>query len=57
MDLTRSLRNSQRGQRHAPRRVSSSRRNVWTFIEFEGPDEIAGPLANALAKTLLRDGG
>jgi hypothetical protein len=37
--------------------VTSSQPPVWTFIEFEGPDEIAGPLANALAKTLLRDGG
>lgn len=37
--------------------VTSSQPPVWTFIEFEGPDEIAGPLASALADTLLREGG
>ena len=30
---------------------------VSTFIEFEGPDEIADPLARSLAGTLLREGG
>lgn len=37
--------------------VTSAQPGVWTFVEFEGPDEIADTLARSLAETLLREGG
>ena len=37
--------------------VTSAQPRVWTFVEFEGPDEIADTLARSLAGTLLREGG
>jgi hypothetical protein len=37
--------------------VTSAQPTVWTFIEFEGPDEVAETLASSLAESLLRDGG
>ena len=37
--------------------VTSAQPGVWTFVQFEGPDEIADTLARSLAGTLLREGG
>ena len=37
--------------------VTSAQPRVWTFVEFEGPDEIADTLARSLAGTPLREGG
>jgi len=37
--------------------VTSAQPRVWTFVEFEGPDEIADTLARSLAGTLLGEGG
>ena len=37
--------------------VTSAQPGVWTFVEFEGPDEIADTLARSLAETLRREGG
>jgi hypothetical protein len=37
--------------------MTSTQPQVWTFIEFEGPDEIADALATSLADALLRDSG
>jgi hypothetical protein len=31
--------------------------SVWTFLEFEADDDTAGPLAEALARALLAEGG
>ena len=36
--------------------VTSAQPGVWTFVEYEGPDEIADTLARSLAGTLLREG-
>src|SRR5450756_2337129 len=36
--------------------ATSAQPGVWTFVEFEGPDEIADTLARSLAETLLREG-
>lgn len=37
--------------------VSAAQPSVWTFLDFEADDEVAGPLAQALADALLADGG
>jgi hypothetical protein len=30
---------------------------IWTFLDFEADDDVAGPLARSLAGALLTDGG
>lgn len=35
----------------------STQPSVWTFLEFEAEDELAAPLAEALAGVLLAEGG
>jgi hypothetical protein len=35
----------------------STQPGVWTFVEFEADDELAVPLAEALAGALLAEGG
>jgi hypothetical protein len=35
----------------------STQPRVWTFVEFEADDELAVPLAEALAGALLAEGG
>jgi len=37
--------------------VTSAQPGVWTFVDFEGPDEIADTLARSLAETLLSECG
>lgn len=37
--------------------VSAAQPPVWTFLEFEADDAIAGPLAESLARSLLAEGG
>jgi hypothetical protein len=37
--------------------VSAAQPPVWTFLEFEADDTAASPLAEALARSLLADGG
>ena len=37
--------------------VSPSQPPVWTFLEFEGDDDAAAPLADGLARALLTEGG
>jgi hypothetical protein len=37
--------------------VSATQPPVWTFLEFEADDVMAGPLAEALARSLLAEGG
>jgi hypothetical protein len=37
--------------------VSMSQPPVWTFLEFEADDDVAGPLAESLAQSLLAEGG
>ena len=37
--------------------VSAAQPPVWTFLEFEADDDVAGPLAESLAGALLADGG
>jgi hypothetical protein len=37
--------------------VSAAQPPVWTFLEFEAGDDVAGPLADSLAGALLADGG
>lgn len=37
--------------------VSPVQPPIWTFLEFEADDDAAGPLADALARVLLADGG
>lgn len=37
--------------------VTPAQPAVWTFLEFEGSDDLAGELADALARSLLAEGG
>lgn len=37
--------------------VSAVQPPVWTFLEFEADDAVAGPLAESLARSLLDEGG
>jgi hypothetical protein len=37
--------------------VPAAQPPVWTFLEFEADDAAAGPLAEALARSLLAEGG
>jgi len=37
--------------------VLATQPGVWTFVEIEGDDDLAGPLAAALAGALLAEGG
>jgi len=37
--------------------VSAVQPPVWTFLEFEADDAVAGPLAESLARSLLAEGG
>src|SRR6266478_4865723 len=37
--------------------VSATQPPVWTFLEFQADDMTAGPLAEALARSLLTEGG
>jgi hypothetical protein len=37
--------------------VTSAQPSVWTFLDFEAGDDVAGPLARSLADALLADGG
>ena len=37
--------------------VSAVQPPVWTFLEFEADDAVAGPLAESLAQSLLAEGG
>jgi hypothetical protein len=37
--------------------VSATQPPVWTFLEFEADDVMPGPLAEALARSLLTEGG
>jgi hypothetical protein len=37
--------------------ATSTQPPVWTFLEFEAADEVADQLANALAMSLLAEGG
>jgi hypothetical protein len=37
--------------------VSMSQPPVWTFLDFEADDDVAGPLAESLAQSLLAEGG
>lgn len=37
--------------------ASRSQPSVWTFLEFEAPDEEAERLTDALARSLLAEGG
>ena len=37
--------------------VSAAQPPVWTFLEFEADDDVAGPLAASLAAALLAEGG
>ena len=37
--------------------VSATQPPVWTFLEFEADDNVAGPLAQSLAAALLAEGG
>jgi hypothetical protein len=37
--------------------VSAAQPPIWTFLEFEADDAIAGPLAESLARSLLAEGG
>ncbi len=37
--------------------VSAAQPPVWTFLDFEADDEVAGPLAESLARSLLAEGG
>jgi hypothetical protein len=40
-----------------PGGASSSQPSVWTFVDFEAPDESADQIADALAYALLADHG
>jgi len=40
-----------------PASVSAVQPPVWTFLEFEADDAVAGPLAESLARSLLAEGG
>jgi len=40
-----------------PGGASSSQPSVWTFVDFEAPDESADQIADALADALLADHG
>ena len=44
-------------RRDASGSATSSQPSVWTFLEFEAEDEVAGRLADALAAALVADGG
>jgi hypothetical protein len=37
--------------------ASAAQPSVWTFLDFEADDDLADPLAQSLADTLLADGG
>lgn len=37
--------------------ATSAQPSVWTFLELEAPDEVADQLADALAGSLLAEGG
>jgi hypothetical protein len=37
--------------------VSAAQPPVWTVLDFEADDELAGPLAESLARALLAEGG
>ena len=37
--------------------TTTAQLSVWTFLEFEASDEVADQLADALARSLLADGG
>lgn len=37
--------------------TSSTQPDVWTFLDFEAPDEVAGELAEALAAALISGAG
>ena len=37
--------------------VSATQPPIWTFVEFEAPDDAAQELAAALARSLLAEGG
>jgi hypothetical protein len=37
--------------------VSAAQPPVWTVLEFEADDTMAGPLAESLARSLLEEGG
>jgi len=37
--------------------VTGGQPPIWTFVEFEGPDEAADPLAQALSASLEPEGG
>jgi hypothetical protein len=37
--------------------ATSDQPDVWTLLEFEAEDDVADPLAGALARSLLAEGG
>jgi hypothetical protein len=37
--------------------ASGTQPNIWTFVDFEAPDERADELAEALARALMRENG
>jgi hypothetical protein len=44
-------------RRDASGSATSAQPAVWTFLEFEAADEVAGRLADALSGALLAEGG
>jgi hypothetical protein len=51
------LRVTRLSRRDVSASASAAQPSVWTFLDFEADDDLAGPLAQSLADALLADGG
>jgi hypothetical protein len=51
------LRATRLSRRDVSASASAAQPSVWTFLDFEADDDLADPLAQSLADTLLADGG
>jgi hypothetical protein len=52
-----SLRVVRIGRHNVSDSTSTSQPDIWTFLDFEAPDEVADELAEALAESLTDDPG
>lgn len=52
-----SLRVTRLGRHDVSDSTSAGQPDVWTFLDFEAPDDVADDLAQALAEALISDGG